>query len=62
MNTRILQEGSMEKEDSITARILTFAYNHDEIRAINLIEQEIVSNSGFDLLQVRDTRGYTCNN
>lgn len=50
-----------QSDQSIKARVITLAYNSDEQRAKDLLRRELEINPELDVLQLSDTRGYTCN-
>lgn len=58
MNPNQSQEDT--KDNTINARIITFAYNSDETRAKGLVMTEMESNPEFSILQLFDSRGYSC--
>ncbi len=61
MNAAPSLEQSDSPDQSIKARVITLAYNSDEQRAKDLLKRELEINPELDVLQLSDTRGYTCN-
>lgn len=53
--------GPKDPRDILKSRIISLAYNSDERKTLETLQQALEADPEFNMLSIRDGRGYTCN-